>query len=71
MNLVNSCLILTLPEIQNVNKIALDCIVEFLAGEVKADRGYASKEQAEAWLFDGCCDTGMNTWFPDDLDRTQ
>jgi hypothetical protein len=40
-------------EIRGVNKIALDCIVESLTEEVKADRGYSSNEQAEMWLFDG------------------
>ncbi|MCZ6672770.1 MAG: hypothetical protein O7C75_07515 [Verrucomicrobia bacterium] len=53
-------------EIRGVNKIALDGIVDSIVDRVKAERGYASKEEAEAWPFDGCCDTGMNTWFPDD-----
>ncbi|MDB2499328.1 hypothetical protein F7C95_05575 [Opitutia bacterium ISCC 51] len=53
-------------EVRGVNKIALDGIVESIVDRVKDDRGYVSNEQAEACLFDGCCDTGMNTWFPDD-----
>jgi len=47
-----------------VNNIALDCIVESLTDRVKTEFRLGGNEQTEAWVFDDCCDTGLNTWFP-------